>query len=362
MLQAVLRRALQPRNAKDEGVAFRDIIGQHQAVDLLQKVLASTRLAQAYLFYGPSGVGKKLAALQFAKALYCPAARNDACDACPICHKIDTGNHPDITLIMPADTTLKIEQIRFLQHRLSYKPYEAQRTTIILDDCERLTLPAANALLKTLEEPPAHTVLILLTGNKEALPLTIVSRCQLVPFGALAPSHMSTILTQQGMAADTATLAACLAEGQLEHCTPEALERMLVTRQHAYQVLQEVTQLQPIASFLQARQLAGTRHQCEELLRWLALFCRDLTLLKVASQPFLYHRDLRVELMPLAQRLPLSGLLEAFSLIQQRRISLSQNGNPQLIFEQVMVQLQQAFTASPEAVQPPRVSRVMAAP
>ncbi|MGQ4809955.1 hypothetical protein NKDENANG_03398 [Candidatus Entotheonellaceae bacterium PAL068K] len=330
-------------------MVFRDIIGQQLALDLLQKTLAGSRLTQAYLFYGPSGVGKRLTALQFTKALYCLSARNDACDACPICRKIDADNHPDIIRVRPDKTTLTIEQIRSLQHRLSRKPYEEQRITVILDGCEHLTPPAANALLKTLEEPPSNALLILLTSNREVLPLTLVSRCQLVPFRPLAASHIGTILTRQGIASDTARLAASLAEGRLDQCLPETFDRMLATRQQAYTVLQEVTQPHRIDAFLQARQLAGSRQQCEELLRWLSLFCRDLTILKIAPQTGLYHRDLRSELLPLAQRLPLAGLLDAFSLIQHRRTSLSLYGNPQLIFEQVMIELQQLFLTSAEA-------------
>jgi DNA polymerase-3 subunit delta' len=339
-------------------VAFRDIVGQERALQVLQQALASSRLAQAYLFYGPPSVGKKLTALQFTKALYCHSTHTDACDTCAACHKIATGNHPDVTLIAPAEATIKIEQVRTIQHRLSYRPYEQQRTTVIIDGCEYLTPPAANALLKTLEEPPASTLLLLLTGNKAALPLTIISRCQLVPFQPLTQSHLYTILTRQGVDPNTATLAASLAEGRLDRFDLENFAQVLDSRQSAYNVLRDIAQANGTTPFLQARQLAGKRDQCEELLRWLSLLFRDLTMLKVAPHISLYNHDLRSELTPLAHRLPLERLLEAFSLLLQLRAYLSLHSNPQLIFEQLLVQLQQVFTAS---LRPHRTTLVQSA-
>lgn len=321
-------------------------MGQEHALLVLQKALTGSRLAHAYLFYGPSGVGKKLTALQFTKALYCLSTTTDACDACVPCRKIAAGNHPDVTLVTPDDTSLKIEQIRALQHRLGYKPYENQRTTIILDGCEYLTPPAANALLKTLEEPPPGTLLILLTGNKTALPLTIISRCQLVPFQPLAPTHLSTILTHQGVDAATATLASTLLEGRVDRFYQEDFTQTLAWRQSTFAMLEDISLNRGMTWFLRARQLASKREQCEELLRWLMLFCRDLTILKVAPNAFVYNHDLRVELTALAQRWSLERLFDAFALLKQLRTYLRFNSNPQLMFEQFLIHLQQTFAVT----------------
>lgn len=332
-------------------MAFHNIVGQERALLLLRKALAGARLAQVYLFYGPPGVGKRLTALQFVKALYCPAAAPDACDICAACRKIALGNHPDVACVIPDGTSIKIEQIRALQRQLSYKPYENQRTAIIIDGCEFLTPPAANALLKILEEPPAHTLLLLLAGNREALPLTIVSRCQLVPFRPLTPTEIRAILERQGVDQHTATLAATLAEGCLDRWQQTDFTQALATRQSVYNVLQNIAQARGITPFIHARQLAGKQEQCEELFGWLSLFCRDLIMLHVAPSIRLYNQDLRQELTSLACRMPLEHLLEAFDLLQQLRTYLSMNLNPQLLFEQVLVQLQQVLALLHE---PPR--------
>jgi DNA polymerase-3 subunit delta' len=328
-------------------MALQEVLGQEQAIRLLSNVLTQARLAHAYLFAGPAGVGKHLAARQFAKALYCSAPSlsggYDACDACTACHKIDTGNHPDVVEMGPEGNTIRIEHIRTLQHRLSYKPYEDQRMTIILDGCERLTLPATNALLKTLEEPPAHALLLLLTSNKTALPLTITSRCQLIPFRALTSVHLRTILEQQGVDAETAAMTAMLSQGGLGEYGD--LSEALAVRQRAHTLLTEVVHDRATAVFTQARKLAGKREQCEALLLWTALLCRDLVMLHVAPNRPLYNDDLRAELSSLAHQFSIDALLDASGCIAQLQQYLGMNLNPQLVFERFVIHLQQ-FAAS----------------
>ena len=284
-------------------MSFKAILGQGRAVTQLRQALQSDRLAHAYLFYGPNGTGKKLAALQFAKALYCGAATADACDTCTTCHKIAGGNHPDVLLIEPEGASVRIEAIRRIQNRLSYKPYESQRTTIIIDGCELLTLPASHALLKTLEEPPGNALLVLLAGRKEALPLTIVSRCQLLPFQPLAPAtHRQHSVAARGGRRDGAGRR--FTGGRQPGCV-FGHGAGADTRQATggvYPAVRCVGAKDP-GLFSKARQLAGRREQCEELLRWLELLCRDMVVLKVAPTAPLHNQDLHAELHELARPL-----------------------------------------------------------
>ena len=212
---------------------------------------------------------------------------------------------------------------------------------IIIDGCESLTPPAANALLKTLEEPPASALLLLLTSKKDALPLTIISRCQQIPFRPLAPSSIRTLLIQQGVDQATAAIAATLAEGRLDTWTQTDISQALARRQNAYTLLQERGHTRNTPLFLLARQYAGSREQCEEVLHWLSLLCRDLVMLKVAATPQLYNHDLQAELVDLTSSLAIESLLDLFASLQQLRHYLTMNVNPQLTFEQLVIQLQQ---------------------
>ena len=330
-------------------MSFESILGQENAVTQLSKALHSDRLAHAYLFHGPRGTGKKLTALRFAKALYCPAALTGACDTCATCRKIANRNHPDVLLIEPEGAAVRIEAIRMIQNRLGYKPYESDRTTIIIDCCELLTLPASNALLKTLEEPPGNALLLLLASRKEALPLTIVSRCRLLPFRPLAPQHIATILCRQGVDSETANSAALLAEGSLEAFGDANPAHLLVRRQAAYDLLSDVLAARDPGLFAKARQLAGKRDQCEELLRWLELLCRDMVMLKAAPAIPLHNQDLRAGLTALATPLTQARLLDTCDLIEQLRHRITMNVNPQLIFERLLIHMQQTLGATAAA-------------
>jgi DNA polymerase-3 subunit delta' len=251
-----------------------------------------------------------------------------------------TGNHPDVVVINPVGTSIRIEHIRAMQRQLSYKPYESQRTIVIIDGCESLTPPAANALLKTLEEPPASALLLLLTSKKDALPLTIISRCQQIPFRPLAPTHIRAILIHQGIDEPTAALVATLAEGRVDTWMQTEISQVLARRQSAYTLLQERGHAKSMPLFLLARQCAGSREQCEEVLHWLSLFCRDLVMLKIASTASLYNHDLRAELASLASTVSLEPLLDLFASLEQLRYYLALNVNAQLAFEQLVMQLQ----------------------
>ena len=164
-----------------------------------------------------------------------------------------------VVVINPEGMSIRIEHIRAMQRQLGYKPYESQRTIIIIDGCESLTPPAANALLKTLEEPPASALLLLLTSKKDALPLTIISRCQQISFRPLAPPHIRAILTQQGVDEPTAALVATLAEGRVDTWMQTEISQVLARRQSAYTLLQERGHTKSMPLFLLARQWAGSR-------------------------------------------------------------------------------------------------------
>ena len=144
------------------------IIGHQQIVEQLQRTVASDRIAGAYLFYGPEGVGKETVARYFAQLILCQQGaqpgsppvigKGQVCGTCLACRKVDSGNHPDLQFIRPEGSLLKIGQIRELQKQIIYEPLEARRKIYILADTERMNPEAENCLLKTLEEPPAASV------------------------------------------------------------------------------------------------------------------------------------------------------------------------------------------------------------
>src|SRR4030067_1091410 len=166
------------------------MIGHDWAVNLLAEHVAFGRERHAYLFTGPSGVGRRTLALRFAQGLNCikPPVPGQPCRVCSACKRIELMHHPDLTVVEAEreGETLKIDQVRALQHTLSLTPYEARYRIALLLRFEEAHISASNAMLKMLEEPPAQVVVILTAKSAENLLPTIVSRCEVLRLRSVA--------------------------------------------------------------------------------------------------------------------------------------------------------------------------------
>lgn len=181
-------------------MGFEEIKSQEKAINLLKAGFRTRRISHAFLFYGPQGVGKGTTAKVFSQLLNCQEPSPDAepCEKCSSCQKAISGNHPDIIWVEPEGNNIKIGQMRTLQEKAYFKCYEGTYKVIMIDDVQLLTEEAANSLLKVLEEPPANTVFILIAQDSGALPTTLLSRCQSIPFNPLSEQVISAILKEQG--------------------------------------------------------------------------------------------------------------------------------------------------------------------
>lgn len=195
-------------------MAWNDVRGHDELVAAFGRAVARGRLAHAYLFVGPPGVGKRLFARQLAKTLLCespPAGRWDSCDVCPSCALVDAGTHPDLFAVARPEDKLEmpIEVIRELCNGLSLKPARGGRKIAVLDDADDLNEESANSFLKTLEEPPPGSVLILIGTSADRQLPTIRSRCQVIPFAPLTAELVEELLRADGdlESADVARLA-----------------------------------------------------------------------------------------------------------------------------------------------------------
>ena len=178
-------------------MSFKDIKGQDNAVKFLKGSIGSGKISHAYIFIGPSGVGKKLAAVNFAKAVNCLDPKDsDACGVCAQCRKIDASNHPDVSIISPQDedSSFGIDKVRAVIKDIGLKPFEGRKKVYILDGADSMTQEAQNALLKTMEEPPLSAILILIAQNINAVFSTIQSRAKKVKFFPLTEKEIRAIL------------------------------------------------------------------------------------------------------------------------------------------------------------------------
>jgi DNA polymerase-3 subunit delta' len=189
------------------------VVGHDEAVAVLKEVVASERVTHAWLFVGPPGIGKLHTARVFAAALNCPAGGDGTCDSC---RRILRGVHPDVHLIVPEGDNLLVEDVRAVREEASRTHYEAPTAVFILDEADRLTEAAANALLKVLEEPPSSVVFVLVARSAEALVDTVPSRAHTLPFVSLSLAELTTALAHDlQLDPDQTAWAAAASHGRL---------------------------------------------------------------------------------------------------------------------------------------------------
>jgi len=194
---------------------FSEVVGHQHAKEMLARALARSAVHTGYLFTGPSGVGKHLVAVEFVRAWLCGGAGTKPCGVCPSCGLSGGPAHPDLLVVTPEEKkkTISIKQVRALGAWLSQSPIFGRHKAAILDPADSLGGEAANALLKTLEEPPPGRVIVLIATRPGALPPTVRSRCQQVSFGSLSDDEVAEVLRRKRWPAQSARQAAALAEG-----------------------------------------------------------------------------------------------------------------------------------------------------
>jgi DNA polymerase-3 subunit delta' len=326
-------------------MAFKNILGHEKPIRLLQQAIKTDKVVHSYLFLGNEGIGKKQVALQFSKALNClgdSAETGEACDRCLSCRKVDDGLHPDVLLLEPENYTLKVEQVRQMQRDLAYRPYEGRRRVCIITAADRMAPNMSNTLLKTLEEPPLHTVIILLANNPRLLLPTILSRCQAVRFNPLPASLVAQwLVKEKGFGEEEAHLLASLSEGSPGRALALQEELGEIPRVDMLKGWLGVSSLSLEAMEQWAESLPSDREHLVSVLEVGKTLLRDLVVVKAVQDPSkLIHGDLREEMEPIAARWDLHSLLNRISVLHQTLLAVSPgrgNANTKLALEAMML-------------------------
>jgi len=285
-----------------------------------ESLIRRERLAHAYLLIGSEGSGTCETAFAVAKLLNCESLGSTFCGRCASCVKIDSGHHPDILLCDSGDDqTIKIQQVREVIQRMQLCPYEARKKVVIIKDVDRLTTEGANALLKTLEEPPASSLLFLTTAVPERVMPTVKSRCHAVYFfGASRWALVSQLHQDLGMAEDQAGVIAGFAEGCYGQAGRLHSKGFL---KHKNAVIDEF--LFDGVSEASLKAVASDPQQIEEILRILLFYFKDLLLLKAgAPEGGLTHSDRIQDLRTCAARYSIGQLREILSgIVNTKKMS-----------------------------------------
>ncbi|MCS6844166.1 MAG: DNA polymerase III subunit delta' [Caldilineales bacterium] len=322
------------------------IVGHEWAVSWLQQSLLADRFPHALLITGPAQVGKRTLALATAAALNCQGEPKP-CGRCRSCRKVAHGTHPDVRLVQAEagksgrEGILKIDQVRELQREAALAPMEGRYKVFILRELERANLPAANALLKTLEEPPASVVLLLTSVRPHALLPTVVSRCQVLALRPLPIAQVAEALrTRWGGEAEQAELLARLSGGRLGW----AVERLTDGRawEERAQRLQDLARLLEegrAARLAYAEALSRSPDAVVPTLSLWTSWCRDVLLVQQGLQAHISNIDLAPALAHQASRLPPQQVVDFLRRLQAAAAQLNQNANVRLLLETLALRL-----------------------
>jgi len=347
-------------------MTLRDIVGHRRLKRLLMRAVHSGSLPQSLVFAGPEGVGKRQTALALAQALNClnPAADGeglqDACGTCASCGKIGRRLHPDVVLVEPDEGAIRIEQVREATGRTAYKPFEGRTRVTVVDGADLLNEHAQNAMLKSLEEPPARNVFVLVTSRPSLLLPTVLSRCCVLRFAPLAPADVAAALAgRHGLSERDALAAAALSGGSLGRAlqlgdAADADLRGLAVRvlSAASQTTDERARLEVGAGLLKpaAKKPStvekGGKGQADRAalaasLRAMESLLRDVAVLTTrAPDAALVNLDLRAELEPLARRYDRDRAGRAFSAVGRSLVALERhNASPKIVVDWLALQL-----------------------
>lgn len=334
---------------------FRTIVGHRRVVALLSRAVARGTVPPSLLLAGPAGVGKRRVAMALAETLNClsPTAtasiERDACGECAACRRIARGMHPDVIVVEPGDMgSIKIETVRDIIDRAQYRPFEGRRRVVIIDDADALVGAAQNALLKTLEEPPAASVFVLVSAMPDALLPTVRSRCPRLRFGPLTAGEIADALVRDHDYAESeARAVAADADGSLGRALEAQSADLADARADAQRLLERTARVNdPVKRINAVKDLVGKgssaseRDQLAVCLRALSSLLRDLGILATRADPrMLANADLQADLSRLTSAFDSARSMRAFTAVDQALAAVERNASPKIVADWLVLQL-----------------------
>ena len=318
------------------------IIGQSPLIAGMEQILAGGRIVHAYIFEGPAGAGKKTMSSLFAQAMLCTNPENKPCYACIPCKQYENGNHPDVIWIRRLEnkTAIIVDQIRELQSVIKVKPYQAGKRICFIDGAQLMNDQSQNALLKTLEEPPSHTLFFLLADSTSPLKPTILSRCQLFRVDSLSREDIAVLLDRRlSIGYEEALTYATLSQGNPGQALALAGDEEFRTMRD--QLINGMIQTGTTKIFDLIGPFNEHKERVQDLFNILELWIRDILILRETGDlDFIINRDQSTVLRKQASCFTSKALQDMIGSIEQARKRLKSNTNYQLTIEAMLSHFQ----------------------
>ena len=329
-------------------MGFPQIIGHEPQKEFLRNSVRKNRISHAYLFSGPEGVGKKLVAIGFAKLINCSedGAKNLDCE-CTSCVKTEKGLNPDVSVFgYPGEKTIKVDHVRQDIERLIHlAPYENPYKVFIIDGAQRMNFNAQNAFLKTLEEPPPNSVIILITTLADLLMPTIRSRCQSVVFQPLETAQVREFMENEKPGDDDTELVSRISGGSISRALGTD-EDYLRKRTEYIACLMAVDSKKPLTLFDSVEKIqkdikGGGPEELKTLFDILSAWLRDSVILKTSGKKEeIVNTDLIERLREYSEKRNVSELLDKFAAIEETMARISENNaNVEISLENLLLRL-----------------------
>jgi DNA polymerase III subunit delta' len=316
---------------------------------MLKNSLQKNRVAHAYIFEGARGTGKKDVAFLLTKAILCqqPTDLYVPCETCINCKRINHGNHPDVHLVEPDGLSIKKGQIKALQEEFSKAGVETKKKMYLLTHADRMTTNAANSLLKFLEEPNSETIAILMTEQIQQILPTILSRCQVLSFQPLSQERLTEKIVELGVKGENAPILSSMTNN-IDEAIALNGDDWFAQAQKIVVKLYEVQRRNPLEALLVLQEdwflHFKEKEQIDRGLDLLLLLIKDLLYIKVGKEDQVVFINERVRLEQFALLSGETALSSQLSFVLEAKRKLLFNMNPQLLMEQLVLNMQEGST------------------
>jgi len=326
-------------------MSFNSVVGQEKPINHLIKTIRDEKISSSYIFNGKEGVGKKKIAIEFAKCINClnVKEKDQSCDKCSLCKKIDLNCCPDIKIIKPEKDSLKIGQIREFRNEIYVKPFECKKKVYIFENAEALTIEAANCLLKIIEEPPEYAIIILICSNIQSILPTILSRCQVIFFGELSTMEIEKILLKNNnLSKNKINIISKIARGSIGNAYNMIDDHDFLIRRD--RLFNQLTKIVPgeidIEMLNRVEKIFSEINEAKEIIEMIILWYRDLLLLKVVNnQKYIVNEDWVKMLSEKAILYRKTMLIDILNYLLLAQEYLKRNANKNILLESLVIKL-----------------------